>query len=282
MREGPSPARAGHGAAERGHEARGEAAGRDLGAVPLRKGSAGSWRSRGSIRATPRGRPAAAERPAFPGAQEALGQENRGFRVPVSGRASVVRAGSSAARRRGAGDSAGRQPRAAGRAAGRRSERRAVPGLRPTRRRKRKAAGPEIRPGPAPGQRVPDPLARRPAPHLQRAGADTLSGRLAAAPPPGPRLPGRPAAPARAPARSSHRRAAPPRAAEETRRSRAPPAAAIAGGRVTTGCDAGGAAAAARGSPRAGGRGPRRGRAGGCRSGPARAARRPPRRRGDL
>lgn len=186
------------------------------------------------------------------------------------------------ARRRGAGDSDRRQPRAAGRAAGRRSERRAVPGLRPTRRRKRKAAGPEIRPGAAPGQRVPDPLARRPAPHLQRAAADTLSGRLAAAPPPGPRLPGRPAAPARAPARSSHRRAAPPRAAEETRRSRAPPAAAIAGGRVTTGCDAGGAAAAARGSPRAGGRGPRRGRAGGCRSGPARAARRPPRRRGDL
>lgn len=100
--------------------------------------------------------------------------------------------------------------------------------------------------------RDPYPHARRPAPHLLRACADKLSARPGSALQPRPRLPGRPPAPARAPARSSHRPAAPPRTAEEARRSRAPPAAAIAGVRVTTGCDEGRTAAAARGSPSAG------------------------------
>lgn len=107
----------------------------------------------------------------------------------------------------------------------------------PGTQRPRKEAEPEIGPGRPPG-RDPDSSRARPAPHLQRARADRLSGRLAA-PPPGARLPGRPPAPTRAPATSSHRRAAPPRAAAEARRSRAPPAAAIAGGPVTTVCDAG-------------------------------------------
>lgn len=121
----------------------------------------------------------------------------------------------------------------------------------------------------SPGRGTPYPHARMPAPHLLRACADKLSVRPGTALPPRSRLPGRPPAPARAPARSSHRLAAPPRAAEEARRSRAPPAAAIAGVRVTTGCDAGRTAAAARGSPSAGGQ--RRGRptpAGHC-EGPA-------------
>lgn len=90
-----------------------------------------------------------------------------------------------------------------------------------------------------------------PAPHLLRARADTLSVRVAAAAPPPrpglalppcPRLPRRPPAPARGPARSSHRPAVSPRAAEATRRRRA----AIAG-RITTGGNAGRTAAATRG-----------------------------------
>lgn len=78
-----------------------------------------------------------------------------------------------------------------------------------------------------PRRRGPPPAcARRAAPHLLRAGADTLSVR------------GSPAA--RGPATSSQRRAALPRAAEAARRSRAPPGAAIALGRVTTGSDGSG------------------------------------------
>jgi hypothetical protein len=81
-----------------------------------------------------------------------------------------------------------------------------------------------------------DPPTRPPAPHLLRAGADVLSGRLAPAPPPkpGPRRPGRrpgaaPApAPVRGPARSRQRQAGRPRPAEAARRSWALPAAAMA------------------------------------------------------
>lgn len=82
---------------------------------------------------------------------------------------------------------------------------------------------------------------------LQRAGADVLIGRVAHAQRPGPgsalqqgpQLPRKPLAPARGPARNSHRRTEPLRATEEAWRSRAPPAEAITSGPVTTGWDAG-------------------------------------------
>lgn len=108
--------------------------------------------------------------------------------------------------------------------------------------------------GIAPRARSHHPHARWAAPHPLRARADTLSVRIAAAaPPPGPHIPGRPPTPARAPASSSHGRAAPPKAANETRRSRALPAAVMAGSLVSAGCDAGRPAVAARGSPSADG-----------------------------
>ena len=85
------------------------------------------------------------------------------------------------------------------------------------------------------------PRRTRAQPHAHPLRADVLSARSATAPapprpssarPPDPGLPGRPPAPARGPARSSHRRAAPPRVAEAAHRSRALLGAAIAGVRV--------------------------------------------------